>query len=154
MSISSLTKATLNLYTEFRDGGFTALQAGLISEAGPGYWGQALVFHHNNGRSKNWPGVMATIFRKDRLLHYGFDEWFASGEDIELRWRLRKGGEKLGVSRTVLVAHRFEDTLSCALGQFKADGEGLARMVLKYRLPALKLLGIPAAGAVRGMRLP
>ncbi len=145
--------AFAQLMDEFTAGKYTALQAGLHSTSGPGYWGQALVFHHNNGRSKNWPGVMATLFRKERLLHYGFDEWFASGEDIELRWRLRKGGEKLGVSRKVTVTHRFDDTLSCALGQFKADGEGLARMVIKYRLPALKLMGIPAAGAVRGIAL-
>jgi len=139
------------LFTEFESGGYAALQAGLISSSGKGYWGRALVFHHNNGRSKNWPGVMATIFRKNVLLRYGLDEWFKSGEDIELRWRLQRGTEKLGVSRAVTVTHRFDDTFSCALGQFRADGEGLARMVLKYRLPALKLLGIPAAGAIRGI---
>jgi glycosyltransferase involved in cell wall biosynthesis len=141
------------LFSEFESGGYAALQAGLISTSGNGYWGRALVFHHNNGRSKNWPGVMATIFRKDVLLRYGFDEWFKSGEDIELRWRLRRGTEKMGVSRTVTVSHRFDDTFSCALGQFRADGEGLARMVLKYRIPALKLLGIPLAGALRGIAI-
>ncbi|HQY30411.1 MAG TPA: glycosyltransferase [Thermomicrobiales bacterium] len=140
-----------SLFHEFESGGYAALQAGLISTSGNGYWGRALVFHHNHGRSKHWPGVMATIFRKSLLLSYGLDEWFKSGEDIELRWRLQRGTEKLGVSRTTLVSHRFEDTFACALGQFKADGEGLARMVLKYKVPALKLLGIPAAGAVRGL---
>jgi glycosyltransferase involved in cell wall biosynthesis len=139
------------LFAEFEAGNYAALQAGLISISDDGYWGRALVFHHNNGRSKNWPGVMATIFRKDVLLRYGLDEWFASGEDIELRWRLKRGSEHVGVSRQTLVSHRFDDTLKCALGQFKDDGEGLARMFLKYKLPALKLLGIPAAGAVRGI---
>jgi glycosyltransferase involved in cell wall biosynthesis len=143
--------ALKSLYLEYVAGSYTALQAGLHSAAGPGYWGQALVFHHNQGRSKNWPGVMATIFRKDKLLAYRFDETFVSGEDIELRWRLRKGKEKLGVSRAVTVTHRFDDTIGCAMGQFKADGEGLARMVLKYRTRALPLLGIPAAGMLRGI---
>ncbi len=139
------------LLTEFIEGGYTALQAGLRSVSGNGYWGQALAFHHNTGRSKNWPGVMATIFRRQALLDYGFDERFVSGEDIELRWRLRRGHERLGVSRRTLVDHRFEDTFQCARGQFVADGQGLARMVLKYRWQALPLLGIPAAGAIRGI---
>jgi glycosyltransferase involved in cell wall biosynthesis len=141
------------LYTEHTEGGYTALQAGLRSASGPGYWGRALVYHHNTGRSKNWPGVMATIFLRDALLSYGFDERFTSGEDIELRWRLRRGGERLGVSRRTIVTHRFEDTFACARGQFVADGQGLARMVLKYRWRAVPLLGVPAAGAVRGLGL-
>jgi glycosyltransferase involved in cell wall biosynthesis len=139
------------LLAEFTEGGYTALQAGLHSVSGDGYWGQALAFHHNTGRSKSWPGVMATIFRRQALLDYGFDERFASGEDIELRWRLKRGHERLGVSRRTFVEHRFEDTFTCARGQFEADGKGLARMVLKYRWQALPLLGIPAAGAVRGI---
>lgn len=141
------------LYDEFREGGYTALQAGLRSTSSHGYWGRALVDHHNHGRSKRWPGVMATIFRRDALLSYGLDEDFASGEDIELRWRLRRGGEPLGVSTRTIVEHRFDDTFACAKGQFVADGEGLARMVMKYRLRALPILGVPAAGAVRGIGL-
>ncbi len=139
------------LFDEFTEGGYTALQAGLHSVSGNGYWGQALAFHHNTGRSKNWPGVMATMFRRQALLDYGFDERFASGEDIELRWRLKRGHERLGVSQRTFVDHRFEDSFQCARGQFEADGQGLARMVLKYRWQALPLLGIPAAGAVRGI---
>lgn len=141
------------LLSEFHEGGYTALQAGLRSTSNDGYWGRALVYHHNNGRSKNWPGVMATIIRRDALLQYGFDEAFASGEDIELRWRLRNGGEKLGVSRQTIVEHRFDDTFSCARGQFTADGEGLARMAMKYRMRAIHVLAIPAAGAIRGIGL-
>lgn len=145
--------ALANLLEEFQSGGYTALQAGLHSAAGPGYWGQALAFHHNHGRSKHWPGVMATIFDRDVFLHHGLDEQFASGEDIELRWRLQRAGSKLGVSRRTIVTHRFEDTFACAQGQFIADGQGLARMVLKHGWRAAMLLGIPAAGAVRGIGL-
>jgi glycosyltransferase involved in cell wall biosynthesis len=142
--------ALARLFEEFRAGGYTALQAGLHSESGPGYWGQALVFHHNNGRSKHWPGLMATVFRRDALLAHELDASFASGEDIELRWRLRRAGAKLGVSRQTIVTHRFDDTFACARGQFDDDGRGLARMVLKYGWRAGMLMGIPAAGAVRG----
>jgi glycosyltransferase involved in cell wall biosynthesis len=145
--------ALADLLTEFESGGYTALQAGLLSAAGPGYWGQALAFHHNNGRSKHWPGVMATIFDRDVFLGHGLDEEFASGEDIELRWRLQRAGSKLGVSKRTIVTHRFEDTFACARGQFVADGQGLARMVFKHGWQAILLLGIPAAGAVRGIGL-
>jgi glycosyltransferase involved in cell wall biosynthesis len=139
------------LLDEFRAGGYTALQAGLRSAAGPGYWGQALTFHHNHGRSKQWPGVMATIFDRDVFLAHGLDERFASGEDIELRWRLQRAGLKLGVSQHTIVTHRFDDSFDFARGQFVADGEGLARMVVKHGWRAIVLLGIPAAGAVRGI---
>src|SRR5215217_8111645 len=63
-----------DLYDEFTQGQYDALQAGLISSPlGPGYWGQALTVHHNRGRSKNWPGVMATIFRRQVLRIHRFD---------------------------------------------------------------------------------
>jgi glycosyltransferase involved in cell wall biosynthesis len=141
------------LLDEFHQGGSTALQAGLHSVSGPGYWGQALAQHHNYGRSKNWPGVMATIFDRAALLKYGFDQAFLSGEDIELRWRLRQSGARIGVSRRTVVTHRFEDTWEFARGQWLADGEGLARMVMKHGWRGKILLGLPLAGAVRGILL-
>lgn len=145
--------ALAQLFDEYREGEYTGLQFGLHSASGPGYWGQALVYHHNNGRSKNWPGLMATIYDRATLLDIGLDESFSSGEDIEFRWRLQRSGAKLGVSRRTVVTHRFEDTFECARGQFSADGEGLARMVNKFGWRAAHLVGIPAAGAVRGIAL-
>lgn len=145
--------ALQDLYQEFVAGGYDALQAGLTSTSGPGYWGQALMVHHNRGRSKNWPGVMATMFRRQVLLQHPFDERFRSGEDIELRWRLKGAGLKLGVSRKTLVQHRFGDTYEFAKDQFRQDGLGLSRMVAKYGWRAMALLGIPAAGSLRGILL-
>jgi glycosyltransferase involved in cell wall biosynthesis len=139
------------LLDEFVDGGYAALQAGLESEAGPGYWGQALAWHHRTGRSRHWFGLVATIMERDRLLDHGFDADFESGEDIELRWRLSAAGEKTGVSRTVVVRHRFDDTFAFAAGQFRADGSGLARMVRKHGLRGLPLLALPGAAAARGV---
>jgi len=60
------------LLEEYKAGGYTALQAGLHSTGGPGYWGRALAYHHRNGRSKNWFGVVATIFERHTLLEHGF----------------------------------------------------------------------------------
>jgi glycosyltransferase involved in cell wall biosynthesis len=143
-----------DLYEEFRSGGYTALQAGLHSVAGPGYWGQALAHHHMTGRSKNWFGLVATIFERDALLQHGFDDRFLSGEDIELRWRLEQAGAKCGVSKKVTVMHRFGDSFDFAKGQFLADGHGLGRMiVMKRGWKSLSLLALPAAAGLRGIAL-
>jgi hypothetical protein len=86
-----------------------------------------------------------------RLLEHGFDPDFESGEDIELRWRLAAAGERTGVSRKVVVRHRFDDSFAFAAGQFRADGSGLARMVRKHGLRGAPLLLLPGAAAARGV---
>jgi glycosyltransferase involved in cell wall biosynthesis len=138
------------LLDEFRSQGYSALQAGLHSTSGPGYWGRALARHHNTGRSRNWLGVMATIFRKETLLAHPLDASFLSGEDIDLRWRLSRAGVRIGVSRKTVVNHRFGDTLEFALDQWRADGAGLGRMVRTHSGGSLLLL-MPLADAVRGV---
>src|SRR4051812_37220015 len=138
------------LLAEFQSGGYAALQAGLHSVGGPGYWGRALAYHHRNGRSKNWFGVVATIFERHTLLEHGFDARFLSGEDIDLRWRLRRSGAKIGVSKRTLVQHRFDDTFAFALGQWLADGRGLARMMEGHGPRARLLWGLPVAAGIRG----
>lgn len=141
------------LFDEFLTGNYDCLQAGLISHSGPGYWGRALVNHHNNGRSKRWPGLMSTLFKKQVLIDNPLDERFRSGEDIEIRWRLKTNGYKMGVSQSVFVKHWFGDTYEFAKDQWVQDGKGLGRMVAKYGLKTLHLVGIPAAGALRGIGL-
>jgi glycosyltransferase involved in cell wall biosynthesis len=138
------------LVAEASAGGYTALQAGLRSVAGPGYWGKALVQHHRSGRSKDWFGVAATVFERDELLRYGFDSRFRSGEDIELRWRLRRAGAKIGVSRATVVTHRFGDSFGFAKDQWTADGRGLARLLRKHRWRAGWILLLPLAAGARG----
>ena len=141
------------LLAEFERGGYVALQAGLVSESSGEYWGEALADHHRNGRSRNWFGLVATVFDRRTLLEVGFDPTFTSGEDIEVRWRLERAGQRIGVSDSVVVRHRFEEGFRFAAGQFRADGAGLARMVDKHGVRALPLLGLPLAGAVRGIGL-
>ncbi|MDQ3668759.1 MAG: glycosyltransferase [Actinomycetota bacterium] len=145
--------ALASLLEEFDEGGYTALQAGLESVSGPGYWGQALAYHHRTGRSKDWFGLVATIFERDALLEHGFDPAFLSGEDIELRWRLQRSGARIGVSKRTVVTHSFDDTFDFARDQWLMDGRGLARMLGKHRLRALGLLALPAAAAARGIVL-
>jgi glycosyltransferase involved in cell wall biosynthesis len=138
------------LLHEVRRDGYTALQAGLRSVSADGYWGRALVHHHRTGRSKEWFGVVATIFDREALLRHGFDARFLSGEDIDLRWRLRKAGAKIGVSRETVVEHRFDDTWEFAKGQWLADGHGFGRMVGAHGIRAKLLLALPLAAGMRG----
>jgi glycosyltransferase involved in cell wall biosynthesis len=141
------------LREELLGGGYDAIQAGLESVSGPGYWGQALAHHHRSGRSKHWFGLVATLLERETLLSFGFDPRFSSGEDIELRWRLRSAGAKAVVSEQTIVEHRFGDTFPFAKGQWLADGEGLGRMVRKHGLRGLPLLGLPLAAGLRGLVL-
>ena len=143
-----------SLLDEFDRDGYVALQAGLHSVSGPGYWGRALAQHHRTGRSKNWFGLVATIFDRAALLRHGFDPRFSSGEDIDLRWRLERAGAAVGVSHRTIVWHRFGDSFSFARDQFLADGHGLGRMVsMSPSRRALVLLALPAAAAMRGIAL-
>lgn len=142
------------LLDEFRTGGYAALQAGLSSVGGPGYWGRALAYHHRTGRSRRWFGLVATLFERDELVRIGFDDDFISGEDIELRWRLRQAGRPAGVSERAMVEHRFAgDDFAFALDQFLMDGTGLGRMVRKHGLRGVRLLALPFAAALRGSAL-
>ena len=142
------------LLAEFHQGGYDALQAGLHSVAGPGYWGQALAQHHLRGRSRWWFGLVASVVRRDVLLAHGFDNRFRSGEDIELRWRLASAGLRIGVSRDVLVHHRFAgDDFAFAKDQFLMDGTGLGLMVRKHGAAGARLTVLPLAAAARGAAL-
>jgi len=138
------------LLDELAEGGYTALQAGVKSVSGPGYWGRALAHQHRVGRSRYWFGLVTTVMERSVLLELGFDQRFPSGEDIDLRWRMARGAARVGVSRRVVVQHRFEDTFAAARDQWTMDGRGLARMVLAYKLEALHLLLLPLGGFVWG----
>jgi glycosyltransferase involved in cell wall biosynthesis len=145
--------ALRRLFDEFREGGYVGLQAGLNSVSGDGYWGRALVQHHRTGRSRNWFGLVATLFERDAFLEIGLDEAFLSGEDIELRVRLEQAGARVAVSSRTEVIHRFGDSYEFAKGQWLADGQGLARTVGKHGWRTAWLLVLPLAAAVRGIGL-
>jgi glycosyltransferase involved in cell wall biosynthesis len=142
------------LLDEFATEGYDALQAGQESVGGPEFWGRALAHHHRTGRSRRWFGLVATVFRRDDLLAFGFDSRFVSGEDIDLRWRLRDKGLHIGVSARTSVEHRFAgDDFAFAKDQFLMDGAGLGRMVRTRRWRGAALALLPAAAAARGSLL-
>lgn len=135
---------------ERRQDGLAALQAGLRSEGGRDYWSRALAAHHRMGRSRTWFGVSATVADRATMLEHGFDARFRSGEDIDLRWRLRDRGVRVGVSTRCVVRHRFGEGFSFARNQWAEDGRGLAQMAMTHGLSAVRLLALPAAAAARG----
>jgi glycosyltransferase involved in cell wall biosynthesis/O-antigen/teichoic acid export membrane protein len=142
------------LADEHRAGNYVALQAALESTGGPGYWGRALAMHHRSGLSRGWFGLVATVFRRDKLLEYGFDDVFTSGEDMDIRWRLTQNGERIGVFQDVVVEHRFaRDDFAFARDQWRMDGYGLGQMARVHGLRGLLLVLLPLAAAVRGIGL-
>jgi glycosyltransferase involved in cell wall biosynthesis len=142
-----------DLLDEFKEGAYVGLQTALHSVSGDGYWGRALVQHHRTGRSKNWFGLVSTLFERNAFLELGLDENFLSGEDIELRVRLEQAGARVAVSSRTEVIHRFGDGFAFAQGQWLADGQGLARTVGKHGWRTAWLLVLPLAAAVRGIGL-
>jgi glycosyltransferase involved in cell wall biosynthesis len=139
------------LFAELRERGLEAIQAQLKSVGENDYWSRALTSHHRGGRSKRWFGLNASLFVREMFLHYGMDSTFASGEDIEFRYRLEKAGARIGLSESVVLRHRFGPGFRFALDQFLADGAGLGRVVRKFGWPASATLLIPAGGAVLGI---
>lgn len=143
-----------SLLAEFTDGHYDGLQFALASHSDSAdYWGQALAWHHNHSRVREWFCVCATLMRRELLLEFGFDERFRSGEDIELRVRLQEAGARLGVSRKTTVAHRFSGGFETARDQWVQDGAGLARTAAKHPSRAGWVVALPLLAAVRGVGL-
>jgi glycosyltransferase involved in cell wall biosynthesis len=129
-----------------------ALQAGLHSVGAGDYWSQSLADHHNQGQSKQWFGVCASLVSRDVLLANPLDGDLRSGEDIDLRIRLMTAGFPVGVSETMIGQHRFANGFAFAGQQWLADGAGLGRMVRKHGRAALvNAMIIPFAAAALGL---
>jgi hypothetical protein len=144
--------ALRELDQERRSRHLVALQAGLHSVGAGDYWSQSLADHHNQGRSKQWFGVCASLVSRDVLLANPLDGDLRSGEDIDLRIRLMRAGYPVGVSETMIGQHRFATGFAFAGNQWLADGAGLGRMVRKHGRAALvNAMIIPFAAAALGL---
>jgi hypothetical protein len=148
--------ALRDLDREMRGRQLVALQAGLHSVGAGDYWSRSLADHHNQGQSKQWFGVCASLIARDILLAHPLDAQLRSGEDVDLRIRLTRAGFRVGVSQALIGQHRFANGFTFARNQWIADGAGLGRMVRKHGSAALVNAMIPfgaaALGIARGMR--
>ena len=146
-----------SMLREARKRGLVGLQAGLHS-SGTDYWSEQLAWHHNNGRSRSWFGVSATLMKTSDALQHPFDPELRSGEDVDLRIRLAESEVPFGISETVVAEHRFAPSLGAARAQWSADGAGLGRIVRKHGWPALRELSVPFVAAAywigRSIRTP
>jgi GT2 family glycosyltransferase len=148
--------ALRDLDREMRVRQLVAIQAGLHSTGVGDYWSQSLADHHNRGQSKQWFGVCASLIARDVLLAHPLDAQLRSGEDVDIRIRLRRAGFPIGVSEATIGQHRFANGFTFARNQWIADGAGLGRIVRKHGRPALLNAMIPfgaaTLGIARGMR--
>lgn len=138
------------LLDEARERRLVGLQAGLFSIGCGEYWSEQLARHHNRGQVRDWFGVSATIIRRDVLLAHPFDVSLRSGEDIDLRLRLRAAGAQIGVSQRTRVVHRFGAGYEFCRDQWLADGQGLGRMVRSHGVRAVPNALIPLPAAALG----
>jgi glycosyltransferase involved in cell wall biosynthesis len=144
--------ALRDLDQERRSRHLVAVQAGLHSVGAGDYWSQSLADHHNQGQSKQWFGVCASLVSRDVLLANPLDGDLRSGEDIDLRIRLMTAGFPVGVSNTMIGEHRFANGFTFAGKQWLADGAGLGRMVRKHgRAAVVNAMIIPFAAAALGL---
>lgn len=146
-----------DLLQEARRRNLVGLQAALHS-SGTDYWSEQLAWHHNNGRSRSWFGVSATLLRREIALAHPFDPSLTSGEDVDLRLRLASSRVPVGVSSTVTAAHRFASGAEASRAQWAADGAGLGRLVRKHGSAAVRHLAVPFAAGIywilRSVRTP
>jgi len=149
--------AIRDLVREARSRRVEGLQA-MLRSTGTDYWSDQLAWQHNNGRSRSWFGVSATLIRTEVARAHPFDPDLRSGEDVDLRLRLAEAGIAVGVSETVEAVHRFAPTLRSARSQWSDDGAGLGRLVRKIGRPGLRQLVIPFGAAAywvgRSIRTP
>lgn len=138
------------LLDEAHERQLVGLQAGLYSIGCGDYWSEQLARHHNRGQVRDWFGVSATIVRRDILLAHPFDASLRSGEDIDLRLRLRAAGVPIGVSQRTRVVHRFGAGYEFCRDQWLADGQGLGRMVRSHGIRAVPNALIPLPAAALG----
>lgn len=128
--------ALRRLVAEKLSRGVSALQAGLLSRGSGDYWSTELARHHREGRIRHEFGVSACLADRELLFRHPFDPSFVSGEDIDLRLRLRDADERTAVSQDVVVEHGFRAGRDVVVDQGLDDGAGLGRLIRRRGLSA------------------
>lgn len=127
------------------------LQARFVSYGGPDYWGRQIARHHNRAPSGGWFGVSATVLSRRALQTVPFDPTLASGEDVDLRRRLRQAGIAIGTSTSTTMSHQYAPGFAATRRQWLDDGAGLGRLVRKEGLAMVPWAFLPFASAAAGL---
>lgn len=125
------------LVKEMIENEYVGISAKVISLTNNTYWewaeGQAIGLEYNNEGDADLIGTLATAYRKEVVLSFGFDPFFVgAGEDIDFAYRLRKAGNRLGVS-SATVYHDYPATLRGLMKKRYWWGKGDARFFWRHR---------------------
>jgi len=120
---------------EKKGGGYHAIQAQVLSLKNATYWqwgADQCRQGVNKPGEQSWVSTTATIFDKDVILKHSFDTLFTANEDMELSYRLKKKGYRLGTA-SVGVYHLYRESFKDWARQRVWRGEGRALFIYKYK---------------------
>jgi glycosyltransferase involved in cell wall biosynthesis len=120
---------------EKKGGGYHAIWAQVLSLKNATYWqwgADQWRKRDNKPGEQDWVGTTATIFDKDVILKHSFDTLFTASEDIELSYRLKRKGYRLGMA-SVGVYHLYRESFKDWVRQRVWRGEGRALFIYKYK---------------------
>lgn len=116
---------------------YVGISAKTLAVSKDTYWtwaeDQAGKLEYNREGETNLIGTAATIFRREVVLTYGFDPFFSgAAEDNDFAYRLRKAGNRLGVS-SAIAYHNHPTTLRQLMRKQYWYGKGDARFFWKHQ---------------------
>lgn len=120
---------------EKKGGGYHAIQAQELSLKNATYWQWGEDQRRKRDKKpgeQDWVSTAASIFDKDVILKHRFDPFILCGEDMELSYRLKREGYRLGKA-SVGVYHLHRESFKDWARQRIWRGEGKARFIYKYK---------------------
>jgi glycosyltransferase involved in cell wall biosynthesis len=132
-----VTGCIQTMLRELNKYGWVGIHARVLSAENVNYWqrseDESFLSYYGVVRPIRQISTTAALFRKDVLLRYPFDPSFAeAAEDVDLCHRLIEAHYTLGVSSAV-VYHLHRREFSAFLKQRYRNGQGIARVGMKYR---------------------
>jgi glycosyltransferase involved in cell wall biosynthesis len=132
------------MMAEMEEKSYTGVNAQILGIGNTNYWEWAEDQHFrtmfNREGERSYISTMASVYLRDALVEHRFDPFFkGAAEDLDLCYRLRRKGHKLGMS-SAHAYHMHRATFGSLFRQKMWHGRGRARYVWKHR-SILHLLG-------------